>query len=188
MSKPSFAWLPEGMQPHFTVRDLVFIGIFAAVAKAAALGIAFVGGGMNPLSLALKNFVYTALMLVLAHKVQKPWTLTLAVLVSSLISLLLMGQGVLHTPGALLTCVLAEFIIYALGGYHRAFNLMAGVLFLEVAGKVVSLAVAWMYYREQPALIAVPVVFISIGALGSVVGLAGGTKLVKELRHASFIS
>lgn len=60
------------------MRDLVFIGIFAAVSKAAVLIIALVGGGMNPFSLALKNFVYTALMLVLAHKVAKPWTLTMA--------------------------------------------------------------------------------------------------------------
>ena len=180
--------LPEGLRPQFTVRDLVFIGIFAAVSKAAVLIIAFVGGGMNPLLLALKNFVYTALMLVLAHKVQKPWTITLAVLVSSLISLLLMGQGILHTPGALVTCVLVELLIYAMGGYGKTRNLLAGVLFLEVASKVVSMAVAWFYYREQPGLLLVPLVFVSIGALGSFVGLAGGIKLVKELRHASLLS
>ena len=180
--------LPEGLRPQFTVRDLVFIGIFAAVSKAAVLIIAFVGVGMNPLSLALNNFVYTALMLVLAHKVQKPWTITLAVLVSSLISLLLMGQGILHTPGALVTCVLVELLIYAMGGYGTTRNLLAGVLFLEVASKVVSMAVAWFYYREQPGLLLVPLVFVSIGALGSFVGLAGGIKLVKELRHASLLS
>ncbi len=188
MAENAASWLPQGLRPRFTVRDLVFIGIFAAVSKAAVLIIALVGGGMNPFSLALKNFVYTALMLVLAHKVAKPWTLTMAVLVSSLISLLLMGQGILHTPGALVTCLLAELLIYVLGGYGRTRNLLAGVLFLELGGKAVSVLVAWFYYREQPGLLLVPLIFVSVGALGSFAGLAGGVKLVKELRHASLLS
>ena len=75
-----------------------------------------------------------------------------------------------------------------MGGYGKTRNLLAGVLFLEVASKVVSMAVAWFYYREQPGLLLVPLVFVSIGALGSFVGLAGGIKLVKELRHASLLS
>ena len=51
-----------------------------------------------------------------------------------------------------------------------------------------SVLVAWFYYREQPGLLLVPLIFVSVGALGSFAGLAGGVKLVKELRHASLLS
>ena len=62
------------------------------------------------------------------------------------------------------------------------------MLFLELGGKAVSVLVAWFYYREQPGLLLVPLIFVSVGALGSFAGLAGGVKLVKELRHASLLS
>lgn len=176
-----------GFRPCFAVRDLVFIGIFAAVMKAVTLIIAFAGGGMNPLTLFIKNFVYTALMLVLVHKVRKPWTMTMAVLVTCLISFLLMGQGILHTPGALAACLLAELLILLLGGYENTVALVLGVLFMELATKAVSVAISLISLREQPGLILTVLVFVGIGAVGSVVGIGGGLKFVKELRHASIL-
>ncbi|OPL14051.1 MAG: hypothetical protein AVO34_06000 [Firmicutes bacterium ML8_F2] len=59
--------------------------------KAASLLISLVGGDMNPLTLLLKNFVFTKLILVLLHKVRKPGTLTLAVGISALVAVLLMA-------------------------------------------------------------------------------------------------
>ncbi len=183
LSVPS-PWL----KPSFAVRDLVFIGVFGAVIKAASLIIAFFGGGMNPLTLIVKNFVYASLMLVLVHKVAKPWTMTLAVLVTSLVSLMLMGQGVLHTPGALAACLVAEAAVFALGGYGRTVNLVIGILALETATKAVSIGLAYLHYREQPGLLVMPLIIIGIGCIGTLLGLAGGVKFVKELRHASILS
>jgi energy-coupling factor transport system substrate-specific component len=175
-------------RPAFTVRDLVFIGIFASVIKASALLISFAGGGMNPLSLFLKNFIYASLMLVLACKVGKPWTLALATLVSCLVSLLLMGQEFLHAPGALLACLPAELCVILLGGYARPLSPVLGILVLELGAKAASMGVASLHYREQPGMVVPALIFVCIGALGTFGGLAGGVKLVKELRHASIIA
>lgn len=185
---PSFSLLPQGLRPQFTARDLVFIGIFAAVIKAASLVIALAGGGMNPLTLILKNFVYAALMLVLLHKVPKPWTLTVAVLITCLVSLMLMGQRILQIPGTLAASFIVEMLVFTLGGYGRTLNLILGVLLLELLTKAVSIGIAYIMLREQPALIIVPLIFVCIGYLGTLGGLVGGVRFVKELRHASFLS
>ena len=51
--------------PYWNVRELVVIGIFAAVIKVSSILVALVGGGMNPLTLIMKNLLFTTLLVVL---------------------------------------------------------------------------------------------------------------------------
>ena len=52
--KESSSWLRR-FGDRWGARDLVVIGVFAATAKLSTVLIAMVGGGMNPVSLLLKN-------------------------------------------------------------------------------------------------------------------------------------
>ena len=54
---------------YFNCRELVVIGVFAASVKVVTMLIALAGGGLNPVSLILKNLVFTTLMVVLLYKV-----------------------------------------------------------------------------------------------------------------------
>ena len=56
--KESRSWLRR-FGDRWGARDLVVIGVFAATAKLSTVLIAMVGGGMNPVSLLLKNVVFT---------------------------------------------------------------------------------------------------------------------------------
>ena len=60
---------------YWKSQDLVMIGVFAAAIKLTSLLIALAGGGMNPISLILKNLVFTSLLIVLLLKVRKLGTL-----------------------------------------------------------------------------------------------------------------
>ncbi|MDY5993637.1 MAG: hypothetical protein SPJ14_00165, partial [Succinivibrio sp.] len=62
---------------YFNCRELVVIGVFAASVKVVTMLIALAGGGLNPVSLILKNLVFTTLMVVLLYKVRKTGALTL---------------------------------------------------------------------------------------------------------------
>lgn len=53
-----------------------------------------VGGGMNPVSLLLKNMVFTTLLVVMLFKVKQSGTLTLFVIVSTLVNFLLLGGNI----------------------------------------------------------------------------------------------
>jgi energy-coupling factor transport system substrate-specific component len=173
---------------HWTVRELVTIGVVATVIKASALMVAYMGGGMNPITLAFKNCLYVTLMIVLLHKVPKTWTMTLAVGITSLISLLLMGQGILHGPVTIAACLLGEAVIFTLGGYGRTRNLVAGILTAELFAKVLGLGLSWLIMREQPAMLIPATIFICIGITGTFFGCFVGVRFIKELRHAGVIS
>lgn len=80
-------------KPYWMVRELVTIGVFAALVKVSSLLVALIGGGMNPLTLILKNLLFTSLLLVLLFKIRKPGTLLLFNAVSIMVSMLLMGGG-----------------------------------------------------------------------------------------------
>lgn len=60
------------------------LGVFAAAAKVSTLLVALAGGGMNPVSLLLKNLIYTTLLVVMLYRVRKAGTLLLFSLVSML--------------------------------------------------------------------------------------------------------
>jgi energy-coupling factor transport system substrate-specific component len=172
----------------FSTGELVTIGLFAGAAKAASLMVALAGGGMNPLTLILKNAIWAALWLILLVKVQKPGTLTLANLIAALFGLFLMGSSMLALPAVLFACVLAEALMSALSGFMgRLWVAAAGIAVSELLAKGVSLGIAFLGMREQAALIIPVTVIISVGYLGILAGLAGGVKMVKELRHAGLI-
>lgn len=44
---------------HWTIQELVTIGVFAAASKVITMVIALAGGGMNPVTLLIKNLVFT---------------------------------------------------------------------------------------------------------------------------------
>lgn len=172
---------------HWLVGELILMGIFAAVVKISSLFIAFAGGGMNPLTLMLKNAVYTILLVVLLHKVRKFGALTLFTAVSALVSLLLMGSGIALLPAMLAACLLAEGVIMLTGGYGNLFSLLLGVGMYDLLSKAMALGMSWVMMREQPQLIITAAVMIAIGWIGSLLGLGGGVMFVKELRHAGII-
>lgn len=173
---------------HWTTQELVTLGVFAAVIKASTLIVAYMGGGMNPVTLMAKNCLFATLMIVLLHKIPKIGTLTLATVINSLVSFLIMGQGVVSTLALPLICFLAEGLMFLLGGYGKSRNILIGVLVLEICSKATGLGLAWLMTREQPGLLVVVSIFIAIGTLGTLLGLYTGLKFTKELRHAGIIS
>lgn len=173
--------------PHWSTRELVTIGVFATVIKAVTIMVAYMGGGMNPVTLAAKNCLYVMLMIILLHKAPRPWTMTLAVAITSLVSLLLMGQGVLHAPGAVLAAFVGEAVIRLLGGYGRTRNIVAGVITAELFAKAIGLALSWLFMREQPGMLVPATIFILIGTTGTFLGAFAGVRFMKELRHAGII-
>ncbi|MEG6593369.1 hypothetical protein V6C16_10435, partial [Desulfovibrio sp. 1188_IL3213] len=91
---------------YWSAHELVVIGVFSAAAKISTLLIALAGGGMNPVSLLLKNLVFTTLLVVMLFKVRKPGTLVLFVLINMLVSALLLGASLTLLP-AMLAAALA---------------------------------------------------------------------------------
>ncbi len=178
----------DARKPYWDTRELVTIGVFATVIKASTIMVAYMGGGMNPVTLAAKNCLYATLMIVLLHKVPRAGAMTLAVGMTTLVSLLLMGQGILHGPAAILACLLGEGVIFALGGYGKTRNIVAGVLVAELAAKAAGLGISWMVMREQPGMLVTATAFVTIGAVGTLAGSVTGVRFMKELRHAGIIS
>lgn len=172
---------------YWEVRELVVIGIFAAVIKVSSILVALMGGGMNPVTLVMKNLVFTALLLVLLYKVRKFGTLTLFLGVSALVSVLLLGGSLVLVPASLAAGLIAEGVIMLIGGYGRSLNLIAGVAVYDILSKTMSLGVSWLMMREQPKLIAMAAIFVAIGYLGSIAGLFMGRYFVQELRHAGIV-
>ena len=176
------------LNAHWSTQELVTIGVFAAVTKLTTLLVAFAGGGMNPASLIAKNCLFAMLMIVLLHKVPKIGTLTLATLVGALVALLLMGQGVMHAPGAIFICLLADGLVHILGGYGKTRNLVIGILVYEIGAKAIGIFFSWLTLREQPALMIPIASFIAIGCIGTFLGLAFGVRFTRELRRAGIIA
>lgn len=171
----------------FEVRELVTIGIFSAVIKGSTILVALMGGGMNPVTLFLKNLIFTTLMIVMLHKVRKTWTILLFVLVNSIVSALVMGGGITLIPAMLAAGAVAELFIYLFGGYGKTSGLIAGVAVYDISFKVLSLGMSWVFSREQPQMLYIATAMVAIGYTGSVTGLFTGTRFVRELRHASII-
>lgn len=181
--------MTETMQktPYWNVRELVVIGIFAAVIKVSSILVALVGGGMNPLSLIMKNLLFTTLLVVLLYKLRKFGTLTLFLGVSALVSAMLLGGSLVLIPASILAGLIAEGIIKLLGGYRSALAIMVGVALYDGLSKLISLGVSWFMMREQPKMVVMAAIIVAVGYCGSLIGLFTGRYFVKELRHAGII-
>ncbi|MBB5021539.1 MptD family putative ECF transporter S component [Desulfurispira natronophila] len=172
---------------YWQVPDLVVVGIFAAVVKVSSILVALMGGGMNPLTLILKNVIFTALLVVLLYKVRKFGTLTLFLVVSAIISALMLGGSLVLIPASILAGLIAEGVIMALGGYRFTWSIMVGVAIYDLLSKSIGLGFSWLMMREEPRIIIMATIIVAIGYIGSIIGLFVGRYFVKELRHAGII-
>lgn len=174
---------------YWDTESLVAVGLFTALAKVVSLMVALLGGGMNPLTLFLKNGIATALLVVLVARVRKFGVLALYVLVGQVISFLIAGGGMsLLLPGFLVAALLSDALIAMFGGYRRIGAVLAGVAVYDFLGRALSLGYSFLHARENLAMVAVAGVFIVLGYLGCLlIGLPCGAKFAKELRHAGII-
>lgn len=172
---------------YWEARELIVIGTFAALIKVSSLLIALAGGGMNPVTLALKNTVATMLLIVLVFKVRKFGVLTLYVLVSAVFSILLMGGNFMLLPGNVLAGLACDLLIVLLGGYQKTASLFFGIAFFDLSARVLALGYSFLTMREDPRMLIMPAVIVVIGYLGCLIGLPSGVLFVKELRHAGII-
>lgn len=173
---------------RFSARDLVVIGVFAACAKLSTLLIAMVGGGMNPVSLLVKNMVFTTLLVIMLFKVNKIGTLFLFTVVSCLINLMFLGGNVTLIPPMLLAAGLSELLIYGSKNAYPKASFFFGAAAFDFFTKFFSLGISYLMMRESPALMMVVIPFVVIGYVGSLMGLYSGWRTIKELRHAGIIA
>lgn len=172
---------------YFNCRELVVLGVFAAAAKVVTLVIALAGGGLNPLSLILKNLVFTTLLVVLLYKVRKPGTLSLFAIISGVISFLLLGGGITSIPTTLTSAVVAELVVIILGGCKRFYAPVLAVALYDLISKALSLLVSYVMMRETPGVMLIVVIIVGVGYIGSLIGLYTGIRSARELKHAGII-
>ena len=159
-------------------RDLVVIGVFAATAKLSTVLIAMVGGGMNPVSLLLKNVVFTTLLVIMLYKVRQPGTLSLFVIVSALVNFLLLGGNVTLIPPMLVAALVSEAVMKFVKSLGWKGAVFWGVGCFDFLSKGLSLAVSYLMMRESPALMAVVLPIVLIGYAGSLIGLYTGYRSI----------
>ena len=184
--KEGRSWLRR-FGDRWGARDLVVIGVFAATAKLSTVLIAMVGGGMNPVSLLLKNVVFTTLLVIMLYKVRQPGTLSLFVIVSALVNFLLLGGNVTLIPPMLVAALVSEAVMKFVKSLGWKGAVFWGVGCFDFLSKGLSLAVSYIMMRESPALMAVVLPIVLIGYAGSLIGLYTGYRSMKELRHAGIV-
>ena len=184
--KEGRSWLRR-FGDRWGARDLVVIGVFAATAKLSTVLIAMVGGGMNPVSLLLKNVVFTTLLVIMLYKVRQPGTLSLFVIVSALVNFLLLGGNVTLIPPMLVAALVSEAVMKFVKSLGWKGAVFWGVGCFDFLSKGLSLAVSYLMMRESPALMAVVLPIVLIGYAGSLIGLYTGDRSMKELRHAGIV-
>ena len=184
--KEGRSWLRR-FGDRWGARDLVVIGVFAATAKLSTVLIAMVGGGMNPVSLQLKNVVFTTLLVIMLYKVRQPGTLSLFVIVSALVNFLLLGGNVTLIPPMLVAALVSEAVMKFVKSLGWKGAVFWGVGCFDFLSKGLSLAVSYLMMRESPALMAVVLPIVLIGYAGSLIGLYTGYRSMKELRHAGIV-
>ena len=184
--KEGRSWLRR-FGDRWGARDLVVIGVFAATAKLSTVLIAMVGGGMNPVSLLLKNVVFTTLLVIMLYKVRQPGTLSLFVIVSALVNFLLLGGNVTLIPPMLVAALVSEAVMKFVKSLGWKGAVFWGVGCFDFISKGLSLAVSYLMMRESPALMAVVLPIVLIGYAGSLIGLYTGYRSMKELRHAGIV-
>ena len=184
--KEGRSWLRR-FGDRWGARDLVVIGVFAATAKLSTVLIAMVGGGMNPVSLLLKNVVFTTLLVIMLYKVRQPGTLSLFVIVSALVNFLLLGGNVTLIPPMLVAALVSEAVMKFVKSLGWKGAVFWGVGCFDFLSKGLSLAVSYLMMRESPALMAVVLPIVLIGYAGSLIGRYTGYRSMKELRHAGIV-
>ena len=184
--KEGRSWLRR-FGDRWGARDLVVIGVFAATAKLSTVLIAMVGGGMNPVSLLLKNVVFTTLLVIMLYKVRQPGTLSLFVIVSALVNFLLLGGNVTLIPPMLVAALVSEAVMKFVKSLGWKGAVFWGVGCFDFLSKGLSLAVSYLMMRESAALMAVVLPIVLIGYAGSLIGLYTGYRSMKELRHAGIV-
>lgn len=173
--------------PYWSAHDLVVIGVFAATARLSTLLIALVGGGMNPVTLLLKNLVFTTLLVVMLYKVRQPGTLLLFVAVNLVFSMLFMGASITLLPAMFIAGIAGEGAALAVGGITARFGPLAAVFVYDLLFRVLSLATSWVVMREAPGMVLAGAAIVAFGYLGAVAGLYTGYKTIRELRHAGIV-
>ena len=184
--KEGRSWLRR-FGDRWGARDLVVIGVFAATAKLSTVLIAMVGGGMNPVSLLLKNVVFTTLLVIMLYKVRQPGTLSLFVIVSARVNFRLLGGNVTLIPPMLVAALVSEAVMKFVKSLGWKGAVFWGVGCFDFLSKGLSLAVSYLMMRESPALMAVVLPIVLIGYAGSLIGLYTGYRSMKELRHAGIV-
>lgn len=172
---------------YWKSQELVMIGVFAAAIKLSTVLIALAGGGMNPISLVLKNVVFTTLLLVLLIKVRKSGTLVLFSFVSLIVSVLLLGGSVTLLPAAVVGALAGEAAILAVGGIQKRWAPFVGVAVYDLVGKLFSLGMSYLMMRETPGLMLTVIPIVALGYVGALIGLWTGHKMIRELRHAGIV-
>ncbi len=172
---------------YWAVHDLAVIGIFSAITRAVSVLVALIGGGMNPVTLVLKNLIFTTLLIVLLFKVRKFGTLLLFIVVNTIFGSLFMGGEFVLLPSMLLAGLCAESAIVTLGGYGKTAGLLFGVALYDLLYKVGALGLSWLFVREQPQLMWLMTGMVAVGYMGSLAGLPVGMRFVRELRHAGIV-
>lgn len=175
------------LKHHWSIQELVTIGVFAAAAKVITMVVALAGGGMNPVTLLIKNLIFTTFFIVMLYKVRKSGTIILFTFVSLIVSLLLMGAEASTSLGMFMASFIGEFFILLFGGMKNKYAPIIGVAAFDLSYRVLSMFIAYMVMRETPEIVYAVIPIIAIGYLGAVIGLYTGIKAVKELRYAGIV-
>ena len=181
------ALLSSARTLRWSAHDLVVLGVFSAAAKLSTLVVALAGGGINPVTLLLKNLIFTTMLVVMLYKVRTPGTLVLFVLVNMLVSLLLHGGSVTLLPSMLGGALLGEAAAFAAGGLSRPWGPVLAVGVYDLSSKILSLGMSWLTLRESPGMLVPVAIIVALGYAGSFMGLFSGVRAVRELRHAGIV-
>jgi energy-coupling factor transport system substrate-specific component len=179
--------LPGRSRPHWSTSELVAIGVFAALIRIAGLAIVLAGGGMNPLALMLRNLAATALLVVLLHKSQKSGTLSLYIIIYSMLSVLLMGSGLMSLPATLLVGLLVDGLFVCCGGYRTTGRILLAVGLYDLLTRCISLGIGYLTIRESPSMFIMAAGIVALAYLGCLAGLWVGARFVRDLRAAGVI-
>ncbi len=171
---------------YWAPSELILIGTFTGLIKSSTLLIALAGGGMNPVTLVLKNTVATSLLIILVYKIKKFGVLTLFSIISSLLSLMLMGNP-MDIAGMIISGFVCDLFIAPWQGFHKPLRLILGIALFDFLSRTVSLGYAYFLYQEQMGMFVMGAVVVGLGYLGCLMGLGTGIIFVKELRHAGII-
>ena len=172
---------------RWTAHELVVIGVFAAAAKVSTLLVALAGGGMNPVTLLLKNLIFTTLLVVMLYKVRTSGTLILFVTINIIFSMMLLGVSVTLLPAMLLAAALGEGSALAVGGPASRFGPLVAVGVYDLLFRCFSLGTSWIAMREAPQMVLAAIPLVALGYVGALGGLWTGSNAVKELRHAGIV-
>ncbi len=184
---PLVIGISQPRKRYWQPRELVVIGVFSALIKLSSLLIAIAGGGMNPVTLGLKNLVATMLLVVLIAKVRKPGTLLLFVVISSIVSALLNSVQLFLLPGAIIAALTGEVVLYLVRKHHELASILMSIAIFDFVSRLISLTLSYLMFRESMGLFVMAAIIIAIGYIGCVLGLGSGILFTKELKHAGII-